>query len=188
MFDSKIKRNAHKNNRKTRKQKQLAKIKHLVVTTYVSKYSVKPKEMTNLENNNNNAKDLNINKNDGNSGNNGYNIGGGMSCHNSQRYLTHMVRPQRNIRQTEMKSRLLQINYSNPFARSYYEDPYTHLINFYELFGTRGAPKAEEEIFMSMFPYSLIGRADEWYLDKTKRVMFNWNLLEETNFEQVFSP
>lgn len=38
-----------------------------------------------------------------NNNNNGY----GMSCHNSQIRLPHIVKPQRNARQTETKTRIL---------------------------------------------------------------------------------
>lgn len=50
------------------------------------------------------------NTNNNNNANNGNNVGG-MPCHNSPRRLSHVARPQRNVRQTKMKIRLLQILY-----------------------------------------------------------------------------
>lgn len=75
-----------------------------------------------------------------------------MSCHNGPKRLARIGRPQRNIRQAEMKIKLLQILYANHFGGLDYENSYTHLTKFYEL------PKEDEEaIFMWLFPHSLIG-------------------------------
>lgn len=60
-----------------------------------------------------------------------------MSCYNSLIHLAHIARTQRNVRQPEIKTRLLQFLYANPFAGLDHEDPYTHLTKFYETFGTR---------------------------------------------------
>ncbi|MCI60887.1 hypothetical protein A2U01_0082143, partial [Trifolium medium] len=46
-----------------------------------------------------------------NNNNNNANVGGGGAakpCHNSPRWFTHLARPQRGARQTEMKTGLLQ--------------------------------------------------------------------------------
>ena len=78
--------------------------------------------------------------------------------------------------------------YANPFAGLDHEDPYTHLIKFYELAGTLDAPAAEEEaIFMRLFPHSLIGRAKDWYLDQPTETMTNWNVLEILFLNRFFS-
>ena len=51
-----------------------------------------------------------------------------------------------------MKTGLLHLVYANPFSGLDHEDPYTHLIKFYELAGTLDAPATEEEaIFMRLF-------------------------------------
>lgn len=87
-----------------------------------------------------------------------------------------------------MKTRLLQIIYANPFAGLDHEDSCNHLTTFYELAGTLGAPKVEEEVvFMRLFPHSLIGKAKDWYLDQSTQVMTQWNVLEE-NFLNRFFP
>lgn len=84
---------------------------------------------------------------------------GRMSCHNSLRRLAHMARTPTNARQTEMKTGLLQIIYTNSFAGLDHEDPYTHFVKFYELAGPLRASETEEEaIFMKLFPHSLISK------------------------------
>lgn len=65
-----------------------------------------------------------------------------------------------------MNTILLQITYANPFAGLDHKDPYTHLTKVYELAGTLKASKVEKQVmFMRLFPYSLIEKANEWYLD-----------------------
>ncbi|PNX59847.1 hypothetical protein L195_g051626, partial [Trifolium pratense] len=112
---------------------------------------------------------------------------GTMPCHNSPRRLAHLARPPRGARQTEMKTGLLQLLYANPFTGLSHEDPYNHLVKFYEIAGSLGAPEAEEEaVFMRMFPHSLIGKAKDWYLDLPAQVMTNWNTLEEKFLDRFF--
>ncbi|MCI40862.1 hypothetical protein A2U01_0062095, partial [Trifolium medium] len=60
-------------------------------------------------------------------------------CHNSPRRLAHLARPQRGARQTEMKTGLLHLLYANPFSGLPHEDPYNHLVKFYEIAGSLGA-------------------------------------------------
>ncbi|GAU21677.1 hypothetical protein TSUD_242490 [Trifolium subterraneum] len=87
----------------------------------------------------------------------------------------------------EMKTGLLQLLYANPFAGLPHEDPYNHLVKFYEIAGSLGTTAAEEEaVFMRMFPHSLIGQAKDWYLDQPTPVMTNWNVLEEKFLERFF--
>ena len=62
--------------------------------------------------------------------------------------------------------------YHNPFTGLDHEDPYTHLKKFYEIAGAIGAPKEDEEqMFKRLFPYSLIGKAKDWYLDQPNHLM-----------------
>lgn len=108
-------------------------------------------------------------------------------CRNSPRRLTRLTKTPNN-RQAEMKMVLLQIIYANPIAGLDHEDHYTHLTKFYELTGTIGAPEVEEEaFFIRLFPYSLISKAKDWYLDQPTQIMTNWNALEE-NFLNRFFP
>ncbi|GAU33300.1 hypothetical protein TSUD_279780 [Trifolium subterraneum] len=68
-----------------------------------------------------------------------------------------------------------------------HQDPYNHLVKFYEISGSLGTTVAEEEaVFMRMFPHSLIGQAKDWYLDQPTPVMTNWNTLEEKFLERFF--
>lgn len=113
---------------------------------------------------------------------------GCMSCHNSPTCLEHTAWPQRNVYQTEMKIWLLKIRYANFFACLDQEDPYTHLTKFYGFSGTLWASETEEKaIFMILFPCSLIGKSNEWYLYKLTSTMKNWNVLEEKFLNIFFS-
>jgi hypothetical protein len=86
-----------------------------------------------------------------------------------------------------MKTGYLQLLYANPFSGLPHEDPYNHLVKFFEIAGSIGATAAEEEsVFMRGFPHSLIGKAKEWYLDQPPTVMTNWNTLEEKFLERFF--
>lgn len=88
-----------------------------------------------------------------------------ISCHNSPRRFDNMDKTSTNTRKTEMKTRLLHIIYTNPFSGLDHEDPYTRHTKFYELVSTLGASEAEEEaMFMRLFPNSLIGKANYWYI------------------------
>ncbi|XP_045830863.1 uncharacterized protein LOC123922161 [Trifolium pratense] len=169
LFDPEIERTARRNNSQRKKRKQLAKQKRLQEenSASISSTSSIAEEM---------AEDPPRNE------------GAGMRpCHNSPRRLAHLARPPRGARQTEMKTGLLQLLYANPFTGLSHEDPYNHLVKFYEIAGSLGAPEAEEEaVFMRMFPHSLIGKAKDWYLDLPAQVMTNWNTLEEKFLDRFF--
>lgn len=106
-------------------------------------------------------------ENNGNVINNNPSLVRSMPCHNSPRRMAHMARTPTKFRQAELKIGLLQIIYVNPFAGFDHEDPFTHLTKFYELVGTLGTSKVEEEsIFMRLFPHSLIVKAKDLYLDQ----------------------
>lgn len=87
-----------------------------------------------------------------------------------------------------MKTRILQLLYASIFTGNDHEDPFAHLTKFYEIAGATGIDAAgEEALFKRLFPHSLLGKAKEWYLDQTPRVMTNWNLLEEMFLERYFT-
>jgi hypothetical protein len=168
LFDPEIERTARRNNSQRKKRKQLAKQKRLQEGTSVSISSTSSifEEMTEQ-----------VDPTEGNA----------MPCHNSPRRLAHLARPPRGARQPEMKTGLLQLLYANPFAGLPHEDPYNHLVKFYEIAGSLGTTVAEEEaVFKRMFPHSLIGQAKDWYLDQPTPVMTNWNTLEEKFLERFF--
>lgn len=86
-----------------------------------------------------------------------------------------------------MKTRILKLLYANPFTGLDHEDPYTHLTKFYEIDRTIGVSEADEEkSFKRLFPHSLIGKANEWYLDQPTQTMTEWNVLEEKFCERLF--
>ena len=108
-------------------------------------------------------------------------------CANSPRRAAQFARNANNARQSEMKTGLLQIMYQNPFTGLDHEDPYTHLIKFYEIAGSAGVQEGEEEqLFQRLFPHSLIGKAKDWYLDQSTQTMTSWNVLEEKFLERFF--
>jgi hypothetical protein len=172
LFNPEIERTARRNNSKTRKKKQLAKHRKQQEGSSISISSTSSVAEENMA-------DIPEPQPEGN--------GGAMPCHNSPRRLAHLARPQRGARQPEMKTGLLQLLYANPFAGLPHEDPYNHLVKFYEIAGSLGTTAAEEEaVFMRMFPHSLIGQAKDWYLDQPTPVMTNWNVLEEKFLERFF--
>ncbi|XP_058732758.1 uncharacterized protein LOC131604330 [Vicia villosa] len=106
---------------------------------------------------------------------------------NTPRSNAQFDRDQNNGRKSEMKTGLLQLLYQNPFTGLDHENPFTHLTKFYEIGGTIAALEAEEEqVFKRLFPYSLIGKAKEWYLDQPNNVMTSWNELEEKFLDRFF--
>ena len=86
-----------------------------------------------------------------------------------------------------MKTGILQLLYHNPFTKLDHEDPYTYLTKFYEIAGAIGAPEEDEEqMFKILFPYSLIGKDKDWYLDQPNNLMTDWNRLGEKFLERFF--
>ena len=91
------------------------------------------------------------------------------------------------VRNTEMKTGILQLLYASPFTGNDHEDPFAHLTKFYEIAGATGIDAAgEEALFKRLFPHSLLGKEKEWYLDQAPSVMTDWNLLEEKFLERYF--
>lgn len=114
-------------------------------------------------------------------------IVGSIACNNSPKRLAHMARTSRNSRKAEINKTLLQIIHANPYACLNHEGPYTHLTKLYEIVGMLGALEEEEEfVFMRLFPHSLIGKANDWYLDQPAQIMTNWNILEEKFLNRFF--
>lgn len=73
-----------------------------------------------------------------------------------------------------MKTGLLKIMYANPFGGLDHEDTYAHLTKFYENMGMLGALENEEQlVYLWLFPNSIIGKVDEWYLDQPTSTIKN---------------
>jgi len=69
-----------------------------------------------------------------------------------------------------------------------HEDPYQHLSVFYALANSLGASEADEEAgFVRLFQHSLIGKAQQWYLDQPPSIINDWNALEKAFQERFFS-
>lgn len=126
------------------------------------------------------------NKINHNYNNNNGNKTSGMPCQNSPRRMAHIARPEGNDKQIEMKMVLLQIQYANPFAGLDHEDSYIYLTMFYDIYGMLWASETEEEVvLLRLFPYSLIGKTEECYLDQPTLGMPYWDALEE-KFLNIF--
>ncbi|XP_019420653.1 PREDICTED: uncharacterized protein LOC109330831 [Lupinus angustifolius] len=112
-------------------------------------------------------------------------IGGFVSF--NPRNMIRIRRPFGSQRLVEMKTGLVQLMYANPFAGLDHEDSYNHLTKFFELVGTAGISKSEEEtIFLRLFPLTLIGKAKEWFLDLPQHMQSNWNMVEEKFMSRYF--
>ncbi|GAU48951.1 hypothetical protein TSUD_285400 [Trifolium subterraneum] len=163
LFDPEIERTARRNNSKTRKKKQLAKQREQQEGSSISISSTSSVAEENMA-------DIPEPQPEGN--------GGAMPCHNSPRRLAHLARPPRGARQPEMKTGLLQLLYANPFAGLPHEDPYNHLVKFYEIAGSLGTTAAEEEaekFLERFFPHHKFMEA------KTSIVVFSQGANETLN-------
>lgn len=156
LFDPEIERTARKLNSKTRKRRQLVKQRNQHEGTSTSTSSTTPISEEVM------AEEVIIKG----------------PCVNSPRRNAHVVRPTQNARNHQMKTGLHQILYVNPFTGLDHEDPYTHLNKFYEIVSTLGPLEVkEEQVFMILFPHSLIEKEKEWYLDQATQIMTDWNML-----------
>ena len=161
LFDPEIEKTARKNNSKTKKIKQQNKQKQQKGETSNSNLTSSPIQEETM------AEETTIPTNTRTQG---------TFTHSSPRTITKLARTTPGLKVTEMKTGLLQLLYANPFAGLDHEDPYAHLIKFYELCGIVGAADDEEEmIFLRLFPFSLIGKAKDWFLNQTQQTMSNWN-------------
>ena len=142
LYDPEIERTVRRINSKTRKRRQLAKLR-------------KEQEASSSSNNQREAmaEGEEVLNNDTNIG----------FVNFTPRNMTRIGRTVGDERPPEVKSGLVQLMYANPFAGLDHENPYTHLTKFYELCGTAGLTQAEEEaVFLRLFPLTLIGHAKDW--------------------------
>src|ERR1044072_7677797 len=167
LYDPEIERTVRRINSKTRKRRQLAKLR-------------KEQEASSSSNNQREAmaEGEEVLNNDTNIG----------FVNFTPRNMTRIGRTAGDERPPEVKSGLVQLMYANPFARLDHENPYTHLTKFYELCGTAGLTQAEEEaVFLRLFPLTLIGHAKDWFLDQPQATLADWNELERKFMARYFS-
>lgn len=80
----------------------------------------------------------------------------------------------------EINTGVIQLMHANPFSGMDYEDPINHLTKFYEIDERPGAlDSAEENLYLRLFPQSLIERTKDWYLDQSFTILTNQNTLED---------
>src|ERR1044072_6503263 len=157
LFDPEIERTVRRINSKTRKRRQLAKLREEQEASSSSNNQQTMAEEEDVVNNDTNIGFVNF----------------------TPRNMTRTGMTARDERPPEVKSRTVQLMYANPFAGLDLENPYTHLTKFYELFGTAGLTQAEEEaVFLRLFPLTLIGQAKDWFLDQPQETMADWNEVE----------
>lgn len=155
LFDYEIKQTNQRNNKQTKKLKQLAKQNYPKKGASTSTSSILP------------TKEIMVEQEGGPE------VVNGVPYRNSPRRLAQLTNTPNN-RQAEMKMGLSQIIYANPFTGLDHEDPYTHVTKFYKLADTMGAPEVEKEaIFMRLFPHSLTVKANDRYLDQPTQIMTN---------------
>ena len=89
----------------------------------------------------------------------------------------------------ELKSTLLSLIGSHPFARMDHEDPYTHVSSFMELCSTMGASDEDvKAIYLRAFPFSLVGKAKTWLQSHPNKSLNTWEEVEEKFIARFFPP
>ncbi|KAL4344715.1 hypothetical protein AHAS_Ahas11G0206100 [Arachis hypogaea] len=69
------------------------------------------------------------------------------------------------------------------------EDPLKHLKDFQVVCSTiRRHDSDEIAIMVFAFPFSLEGKAKEWFYAQPEEVIFNWDLLHKEFLEKFFPP
>ena len=88
---------------------------------------------------------------------------GDYSYQQGPKHYNSIVIPPFSNKVVELKSALLSLISSHPFAIMDHEDPYTHLSTFMELCSTiRASDEYVEAIYLRAFPFSLVGKAKTW--------------------------
>ena len=78
------------------------------------------------------------------------------------RHFSSIVIPA-TTRAMEKKPVFLILISTHQFTVMDHEDPYSHLSTFYELVGTMSFQSGNiENVYMRLFPFSLVGKANEW--------------------------
>src|ERR1044072_6606287 len=166
LFDPEIERTVRRINSKTRKRRQLAKLREEQEASSSSNNQQTMVEEEEVVNNDTNIGFVNF----------------------TPRNMTRIGRTAGDERPPEVKSGLVQLMYANPFAGLDHENPYTHLTKCYELCGTAGLTHAEEEaVFLRLFPLTLIGQATDWFLDLPLATLADRNELERKFMARYFS-
>lgn len=89
----------------------------------------------------------------------------------------------------EMKAALLQLISSQQFASMDRDDPYSHLDTFYELCGTAGLTRNNEEaLLLRLFPLSMTGKAKAWLQSKANQSLTRWKDVETQFLSRFFPP
>jgi len=89
----------------------------------------------------------------------------------------------------EIKPAHLTLVSANQFTRMEHEDPYTHLLTFYELTATMGFEDRDKDVaYMRLFPFSLTGKAKEWLKSHLNQSLTRWSDVEEKFLQRFFPP
>ena len=94
----------------------------------------------------------------------------------SLRRFAGSAKLENNQRHMKIKARVIQLLHANSFSGMDRKDHINHLMKFYEIVESPGVSDNEEEnIYLMIFPHSLIRCAKDWYLDQPTTTMTNWN-------------
>ena len=87
----------------------------------------------------------------------------------------------------EMKPTFLSLIIIHQFTTMDHEDPYIHLLTFYELVGTMSFQSGDlENVYMRLFSFSLVEKAKEWFKSHPNQSLTSWKDLEEKILQRLF--
>ncbi|KAL6597769.1 hypothetical protein ACP70R_046574 [Stipagrostis hirtigluma subsp. patula] len=89
----------------------------------------------------------------------------------------------------ELKPALINMVNSNPFCGKASEDANSHLQNFLEICGTLTIKDVTPEVIrMRLFPFSLLGKAKQWFYSLEETVRRDWRLVSDAFLAKYFPP
>jgi len=103
------------------------------------------------------------------------------------KHYNNIVIPPFSNKVVELKSTLLSLIGSHPFAGTDHEDPFTHLSTFMELCNTMGASDEDvEAVYLKDFSFSLAGKAKTWLQSHPNKNLNIWEEMEEKFIARFF--
>lgn len=106
---------------------------------------------------------------------------------NNLRRFARSAKPWNNQRHTKIKIGVIQLLNSNPFIGIDREDRINHLVKFYKIFQSPWALEGVEgNLYLRLFPHSLIECAKDRYLDQQTTSLTSWNTLEDKFIKRLF--
>jgi hypothetical protein len=89
----------------------------------------------------------------------------------------------------EIKPTYMNMLRGNSFTRKDHEDPFEHILDFYDTCNSMRFPMVSmEAVYLKAFPYSLIGAAKDLLKSQPNQSITSWNDLEMKFLLQFFPP